>query len=240
MHHPATDIADRAQPPDPIPDRPVPSVAAAPTHVARLLVLIRWLIDYGSELAVTLHKRAVSPDFQGWAGRYRQSDIVIIAARIRRGLLLAAGLETKLTGLTAKGRDLTVTRLRPLSERKSPSGEPKKRRAPRRTHLIDLPVHTLPTAEQIAEELRRRPVGAVLVDICRDLGLDENDLPPELARVLRETIIFCGGSLVTLLFAENKPVMAERARAAQASYRNRRSKPPAGSAESPAHCTGPP
>jgi hypothetical protein len=29
----------------------------------------------------------------------------------------------------------------------------------------------LPTEEQIAAEVRRRPVGAVIADICRDLGI---------------------------------------------------------------------
>ena len=29
----------------------------------------------------------------------------------------------------------------------------------------------LPTSEEIAEEVRHRPIGAVLADICRDLGI---------------------------------------------------------------------
>ena len=34
----------------------------------------------------------------------------------------------------------------------------------------------LPTEEEIAEEVRRRPIGAVIVDICCDLGIAPGDL----------------------------------------------------------------
>jgi hypothetical protein len=62
----------------------------------------------------------------------------------------------------------------------------------------------LPTSEQIAAQhatgldpvVRRRPIGAVLADICRDLGiLPSHPLWPELS----EVIVRRGGSLVTLL-----------------------------------------
>ena len=54
----------------------------------------------------------------------------------------------------------------------------------------------LPSAEQIAAEVRRRPIGAVIADICRDIGImPSNDLWPE----IRALITRYGGSLVRLL-----------------------------------------
>ena len=54
----------------------------------------------------------------------------------------------------------------------------------------------LPTPEQIAAEVRRRPIGAVIADICRDLGIMPNH---PLWRELRDAIIRYGGSLARLV-----------------------------------------
>jgi hypothetical protein len=54
----------------------------------------------------------------------------------------------------------------------------------------------LPTPEQIAAEVRRRPIGAVIADICRDLGIMPNH---PLWRELREVIIRHGGNLAVLV-----------------------------------------
>ena len=52
------------------------------------------------------------------------------------------------------------------------------------------------TPEQIAAAVRRRPIGAVIADICRDLGiLPSHPLWPELSKA----VVRHGGSLVTLL-----------------------------------------
>ena len=54
----------------------------------------------------------------------------------------------------------------------------------------------LPTAEQIAALVRRRPIGAVIVDIYRDLGiLPSHPLWREVQQAMREF----GGSLTRLL-----------------------------------------
>ena len=53
----------------------------------------------------------------------------------------------------------------------------------------------LPTAGDIAAEVRRRPVGAVIADICRDFGIvPSNPLWRELSLVIIEN----GGNLATL------------------------------------------
>jgi len=90
----------------------------------------------------------------------------------------------------------------------------------------------MPTAEQIAAEIRHRPVGAVIADICRDLGIMA-DHP--LWRELHLAII--GGSLtgfVTDMFKRAHATLRESADALSA--------PPAPAPPlslEPA-CTGPP
>ena len=54
----------------------------------------------------------------------------------------------------------------------------------------------MPTPEQIAAEVRRRPIGAVIADICRDLGIMA-DHP--LWRELRLAVILHGGSLAAFV-----------------------------------------
>ncbi len=53
-----------------------------------------------------------------------------------------------------------------------------------------------PTPAQIAAKIRRQPIGAVIADICRDLGI----LPSHpLWRALQAVIIREGGSLANLM-----------------------------------------
>ena len=54
----------------------------------------------------------------------------------------------------------------------------------------------LPTPEDIAAEVRRRPIGAVIADICRDLGIVPSH---PLWRELPLAIIANGGNLATLV-----------------------------------------
>ncbi len=61
---------------------------------------------------------------------------------------------------------------------------------------LDPGTTSLPTAEQIAAEVRRRPIGAVIADICRDLGImPSNPLWPE----IRALITRFRGNLVRLV-----------------------------------------
>ena len=74
---------------------------------------------------------------------------------------------------------------RPSTSRAPPS--PARQRCASRRHAH---------AEQIAAQVRRRPIGAVIADICRDLGIMPNHpLWPELS----EVIVCHGGNLVRLV-----------------------------------------
>jgi hypothetical protein len=149
-----------------------------PTPAGRLLGLVRQLIDYGRQLATTLW---INPP------PFSASDIALILARITRGLLRAKALEARVIRDTAR-LDAEPAPPRAPSHRRSPPARP--------TDAARSPDGDLPTSEQIAAEVRRRPIGAVIADICRDLGI----MPSHpLWRELQELIIRYGGNLANLV-----------------------------------------
>ena len=54
----------------------------------------------------------------------------------------------------------------------------------------------LPTEEEIAEAVRRRPIGAVIVDICCDLGIAPGDIDRPFWDEINHAVIMYGGNLV--------------------------------------------
>jgi hypothetical protein len=169
---------------------PDPAGAGKPSRVERLLNLVRKLIDYGKELATTLRERSAAIDLAAVTRPFGTRDITLILARITHGLLLADALEARLVHGAA--------RLDAEPGSTAPSAQPTPRAAraaSRPADPADTRLASLPTPEQIAAEVRRRPIGAVVADICRDLGiLPSHPIWRELSRV----VILCGGNLATL------------------------------------------
>jgi hypothetical protein len=60
-------------------------------------------------------------------------------------------------------------------------------------------IAALPTPKQIAAMLRNRSLGAVLIEICQDLGVAPGELEAELWNELSGTIIDYGGNLCAYL-----------------------------------------
>ena len=176
-------------PPDPPQDRP-PAAGDGPTSTPFLLGLVRKLIDYGRQLAATLRQpppAASLPCSPHYAGTF---DIGPILARIARGLHLAAALEARL--LRRPPQKETPAPTCPSAPCRPRATRP----AARPAAAADPNLARLPTAEEIAAQVRRRPIGAVLVDICRDLGI----VPAHpLWRELQLAIIANGGNLATLV-----------------------------------------
>jgi hypothetical protein len=168
--------------------------------VGRVLLLVRRLIDYGKQLAGTIQQRATSPSFPWFARSFGSGDLAVILARITAGLRRAAALEARLSARAARGRDLTPSPIRlpaPRSGRKTPrDAQPELQPA---DHAEDPLLARLPTEEEIAAEVRRRPVGAVIVDICLDLGIAPGDLDRAFWDELRWAIVMYGGSVVSWL-----------------------------------------
>ncbi|HEY2618203.1 MAG TPA: hypothetical protein VGI78_12750 [Acetobacteraceae bacterium] len=172
--------------------------------IGRVLSVVRKLIDYGKQIAGTVQQRAAAPGFSHFDRPFGTIDLAVILARITCGLRRAAALEARLCRRAARGQDLAPTPIRlpatsgPRTARQvaPPDAAPESQSA---DPTEDPRLARLPTEAEIAAEVRRRPVGAVIADICRDLGV----LPGQLDRAfwdeLSRAIIIYGGSLACFL-----------------------------------------
>jgi len=190
-----------AQSPSPPTDPYLPRAnTAMPAALGRVLLLVRKLIDYGKQLAGTVQQRAAAPGFALFAKPFGTADLAAVLARITSGLRRAAALEAALCCRAARGRDLTPSSIRmpdirgprPARLVAPPDAPPEPEPA---NHTEAPRLARLPTEDEIAAEVRRRPVGAVIADICRDFGIvPSNPLWRELSLVIIEN----GGNLATL------------------------------------------
>jgi hypothetical protein len=176
------------------PTAPPPQQAQAQgrSHIGRILGVLGVLILYGKNTAERLRQHAGTPAFTLLAKPFGTTDLAAVLSRIVRGIRLAVALHQRLTERAARGLDITPSPLRVRSPRKPRT--PRPRRQPASSEAAP-DVVALPTPEQIAVLLRRKSVGVVIADICRDLGITPHDLGPELWNELHYTIIEYGGSL---------------------------------------------
>ena len=158
-------------------------------HITRLLGLLHKLIDYGKSVAGALRQNAADPRLALWARSFGTADVALILARITRGLLRAAALEARLSQCAARGQDIGDAR-KPAAPRACTT-QPRTRPADPPARAID----HVPTAREIAAEIRRRPIGAVIVDICRDLGIVPGQMDRANWDELVNAIVAYGGSL---------------------------------------------
>jgi hypothetical protein len=131
---------------------------------------------------------------------FGSADLASILARITRGLLRAAALEERLRQRGARGQELTPTPTRLPSARKPC--------AAKLATPPSSPTQELSTEEILAKD-RRRPVGAVLVDICRDLGIAPGQMDRATWDQLHRAVIEYGGNLVTLIFGPDRWKLSE-------------------------------
>ncbi len=167
--------------------------AAAPTQPdtqssrsGRLLALVRKLIQYGREVAATVRQRvAADPGFA--KSSFGTADLTVIFRRIARALLLAQALEARVLGRAA-ALDKGPRPRRPRPARRPPASSPAEAGESR--------LDPLPTTEQIAAEIRRRPIGTVIAEIYYNLGI----MPSHpLWREVQQAMFEFGGSLAKLL-----------------------------------------
>ncbi len=179
----AANTADPAHHPDPHQDRPA---APLSTRATRLLGVLHALIAFGKQLADVLQRDPLDAEASfGVIHRFGTLRIKFMLARITRGLLLAEALQAKL----ARRADRPDPVRTPRAPREPSS--PRKPRSPRantpQPNSDDSLFASLPTAEEIAEQLRTRPVHAVLHEICSNLGIVPSDkLWRDIVNVLTE------------------------------------------------------
>ena len=177
--------------------------ADTPSRIGRVLSLVRKLIDYGKQLAVTVQQRAATTGFAYFARPFGTADLSVILAHITCGLRRAAMLEAKLCKRAERGRDLTVAPIR-LPAIRAP-GAARQAAPPEAQPTQDPRLARLPTEEEIAAEMRRRPIGAVIVDICCDLGIAPGHLDRAFWDEISHAVIMYGGNLVRHTTVRSRP-----------------------------------
>jgi hypothetical protein len=196
---------------------------------ARLRALIDDLILFGRILIETLQREPDSAAATRIISRFSTRNIAAIIARITRGLMLAAALDDRLVR-SARRID------NPPPPRPDDTRSRSARQRPARSAMAGDDAALLarmPTAAEIAANIRNRPIGDVLADIAHDLGLVEPD--PLWWRIYSDIQrAYCGTGLVRLL----RPML----NAGVPPRRERRQPPPRAATPSPVPdtATGPP
>jgi hypothetical protein len=165
----------------------------------RLLSLVRKLIDYGKDLAATLQQRTAATNLAAITRPFGKIDIALILARITQGLHRAAALEARLID-RAQHEEAGLPTVS-ASPPRQPRAAPSTAQCP---SDADSRIARLPTPEQIPAEVRRRPVGAVIADICHDLGIMPGNLTGEFWGEIAQAIIAYGGSLAGFVTKPNR------------------------------------
>jgi hypothetical protein len=176
--------------PAPPPDRAAGN-APEPTRTGHLIGFLHRLVDYGKSLARLVQQRTGSPVPASVAGMFGTMNAALILMRIVRGLQLAAALEARLRAHPLR-ESVTPMPVRAPSDCAPCPAQPSR---PRVRHVApELP--DMPTPAEIAEAARHRPIGAVVADICRDLGIvQSHPLWGEAMMIVTEF----GGDLVALV-----------------------------------------
>jgi len=174
-----------------------------PPGIAQVLYVLRFLVSYAAHIAMQAEACAVKGDLGPVSIPFCkgiQFDALII--RVCRGLRRALALQEMLQQRAAAGTDIE-----PVARRQhAHSGGSSKRGQDR--DKPPLP-ERLPSAEEIAAELQRRPIGAIVADICHDIGITPGDLTPRQWNALKAVIITYGGSLLKLFPAMKHRVVAQ-------------------------------
>ena len=212
-----------ASPPDPPSDQPGETV---PEHIVYLLHAARMLLGYGRHLLETLQQRATAPAFAAIFACFGTAQLATIIAHLNRGILRAAALERMLLARAATGRDIPFAEPRdrpraepaqpaPADPQAEPPAKPKPRPKPEPRSTGPTGGNprgfVMPTRQEIERQVRRRPVGRTIAEICLDLGVMPRFCKPEFWNGLFELITYFGSSVT--------PLMREKFRREQAFIR---------------------
>jgi hypothetical protein len=168
----------------------------SPGRAALLIGLVRKLIGYGRDTVAALQGRNTLDAPADVAWRFGTISIAVIIARITRGLRIAAALEDRLIrGSRRLDAPPAMTVARPAATRTA-GQRPKPAATPWPQPNDPAALANLPSAREIAERIRHRPIGEVIVDICCDLGIGPNH---PFWREVQMAVITSGGMLMRLV-----------------------------------------
>ncbi len=185
-----------------------------PERTAALFRVVRILLRYGRHLAETVKDRAVAPGFAHIAACFGTASLPVILAHLHRGILRAVALERVLLARAASGRDLNFTapRIRTTARPPASAGPSAdcKTGAPASHMSVPRPARSLPgcdhpagfhtpTLEQLEAQVRRRPLGRTIVDICLDLAVVPGFCTGAFWNELFDLTRCYGGSIATMV-----------------------------------------
>ncbi len=197
-------------PPDPPQDH---AATTTPSNIDVILHVVRILLDYGRHLIDTVHHRAATPNFNAIASCFGTANLATILAHLNRGLLRAAALERVLLARAAAGKEIELPDRRPREPEPLPAPTatepaqsaaappPARKRAPRPSLPDAWDDQELfnPTLQDLERQVRRRPIGRTILDICSDLAVVPGFCTPSFWNVVHEIMHHLGGSVATLM-----------------------------------------
>ena len=145
------------------------AASAKPSRSAALLQIVRTLIDIGRQRLAAIRSQPGPEETRALGRAFGTFNAALIVARILRGLRIAAALEHRVIAIAPDLDTPPRARVRAASAPRAPRPPPKPKRSDAQDD--DALLARVPTDREIAEMIRHRPIGAVLVDICADLGI---------------------------------------------------------------------
>jgi len=139
--------------------------------------VLHKVIEYGHRLTILFQQAADTVSAAERFLDFGTTDLMVILARIKRGLLRAHAMEMALQRDPSLIKDsLYLYPAPPLPSIRPPGPRPAPRHTrPTRAEREDAENQALlarmPSVAEIAEQIRHRNPGDVLLDICRDLGI---------------------------------------------------------------------
>jgi len=205
---PVVPAVPSASPPDPPQDQ---CASAIPNNIAVILHAARILLDYGRHLIDTVRHRAAAPDFGAIAACFGTANLVTILAHLNRGILRATALERVLLARAATGRDIEfVERRTPAPQPEAAPAEaqpfPTRKRAPRLSRPAgwDDPELFMPTLQELERQVRRRPIGRTIQEICLDLAVVPGFCHSQFWNELFDIMNYFGGSVGRLMHQKGR------------------------------------
>ena len=170
-----------ASPPDPPQDD---SASTTPSNIEVFLHAVGTLLTYGRHLIDTIRQRATAPNsnFNAIAACFGTAKLSTILAHLNRGILRAAALERLLLARAAAGQDIDFPEPRTpkpppqpapadAETEQPPTAPPTARKRHSRPAGWDNPELYMPTEQDLDRQVRRRPLGLTILDICLDLAV---------------------------------------------------------------------
>ncbi len=194
-----------------------------PARIAAMLHTVRIMLGFGRHLAETVKDRSASTDFNAIAVCFGTSRLFAILAHLQRGLLRAAALERVLLARAARGRDIQFVFPRerattpaapvdpPAADPPAPQPTDPQAEQPAEAPIAAKPARPsrpcgwndpelfMPTPEQLEAQVRRRPIGRTIVDICLDLAVMPGFCTGQFWNTLFDSIRLHGGSVAVLM-----------------------------------------